>query len=93
MDKYTKGKVAQQFNRNSDIKASENFKDAVEDIALAHALSGNMDNFMLMTNTIAKVDAEKSLIHSIAESQKQTAQLGSMVTRILDKLDKKKTKK
>ena len=90
MDKYTKSKVAQQFNRNSDIKASEEFRKDIENIALTHAMAGNMDAFMLMTNTVAKIDSEVSLISHIAESQKQTNALGGMLAKIVDRLDKKK---
>ena len=92
MDKYTKSKVAQQFNRSSGISVSPEYKKSTEEIALAHAVAGNMDAFMLMTNTLAKVDADNNLLQIVAENQAQTAELSGLVAKVLGKLDKGKKK-
>ena len=92
MDKYTKSKVAQQFNRSSGISVSPEYKKSTEEIALARAVAGNMDAFMLMTNTLAKVDADNNLLQIVAENQAQTAELSGLVAKVLGKLDKGKKK-
>ena len=92
MDKYTKSQGAQQFNRSSGISVSPEYKKSTEEIALAHAVAGNMDAFMLMTNTLAKVDADNNLLQIVAENQAQTAALSGLVAKVLGRLDKGKKK-
>ena len=93
MDKFGKSKVASQFNRTNGVGVSPEFRKTTEDVALAHAVSGNMDSYMLMFNSLAKLDTEQSLLETVANQQAQTNELQGMLAKILGKATIKGRKK
>ena len=61
MDKYSKSKNHNTFNRANDINVSKEFVARMEKLCLASFLSGNMDAYVIGMNTLSKLDAQANL--------------------------------
>ena len=65
MDRYTKSNISRGFNRSSDIEVSKQLRDNIERAASLHLLAGNMTQYMLAMNSLAKIDTQASLIQDV----------------------------
>ncbi len=74
-DRYQKGQVAKQFNRNSDVEISTERREQIMGLALAHAASGNDHMFQLLFNTMAKTTTQAELQADVAETKALVAKL------------------
>ena len=61
MDKYSKSKNHNTFNRANDINVSKDFVSKMEKLCLAAFLSGNIDAYVVGMNTLSKLDAQANL--------------------------------
>lgn len=67
MDRYTKNKIAQGFNRANDIKVSTEGKRNIETVAIAHLAQGNLDGFVTGMSTLNKIEAEQAVVQDVAQ--------------------------
>tara|TARA_R110002020_G_C16242899_1_gene769251 strand:- start:1169 stop:1420 length:252 start_codon:yes stop_codon:yes gene_type:complete len=77
MDKYSKSKNHNTFNRSSDINVSKEFVRKMEKLCLASFLSGNMDAYVVGMNTLSKLDAQANLQADLSALKSSMANLSS----------------
>ena len=65
MDRYTKSNISRGFNRSNDIEVSKELRSNIERAASLHLLAGNMTQYMLAMNSLAKIDTQASLIQDV----------------------------
>ena len=61
MDRYSKSQLARNFNRSNDIEVSDEFKQRLEDKAIAHLSAGNMTEYMVCMTTLGKIETMNAL--------------------------------
>ena len=67
MDKWQKNKIAQGFNRASEIKVSTKGKEAIESVAIAHLAAGNIDGFVTGMSTLNKIEVDSAVVQDVAQ--------------------------
>ena len=60
MNKNEKWQASQDFKRANDIVVKQETSDAIQDIALGHALIGNMSEFKMMMASLGKLTAQQN---------------------------------
>ena len=80
MDRYTKSKQAQQFNRQSDVTIGKQSRDRIEALMTAHYAAGNTDQFMMGVNALSKFDSQNDISQAIGV-------LATVVAKLDAKLD------
>ena len=65
MDRYTKSNISRGFIRSNDIEVSKELRSNIERAASLHLLAGNMTQYMLAMNSLAKIDTQASLIQDV----------------------------
>ena len=80
MDRYTKSNISRGFNRSSDIEVSKQLRDNIERAASLHLLAGNMTQYMLAMNSLAKIDTQASLIQDVNDLKDAVNKIATSTT-------------
>tara|TARA_X000001382_G_scaffold41572_1_gene27963 strand:- start:1096 stop:1371 length:276 start_codon:yes stop_codon:yes gene_type:complete len=65
MDKWSKQDVSKGFKRIEGVEVSPELKANIEKAASLHLLAGNMTQYMLAMNSLAKIDSQASLNNAV----------------------------
>tara|TARA_Y100001938_G_C8018820_1_gene394076 strand:+ start:214 stop:456 length:243 start_codon:yes stop_codon:yes gene_type:complete len=65
MNRYQKDAVLKQHNRSQDIQVSNDTKNKIEAIAVAHLAAGNTTEFAMAMNTLGKIDTQAEIMDQI----------------------------
>ena len=80
MDRYTKSNICRGFNRSSDIEVSKELRSNIERAASLHLLAGNMTQYMLAMNSLAKIDTQASLIQDVNDLKDAVNKIATSTT-------------
>ena len=75
MDRNLKYQSGRSFNRASDVKVSEDFRNKIETIATCHLTAGNTDEYIVAFNTLSKIDSPKNIEAALTTVLQQNAAL------------------
>ena len=75
MDRNLKYQSGRSFNRASDVKVSEDFRNKIETIATCHLTAGNTDEYIVAFNTLSKIDSAKNIQDALTTVLQQNAAL------------------
>ena len=75
MDRNLKYQSGRSFNRASDVKVSEDFRNKIETIATCHLTAGNTDEYIVAFNTLSKIDSAKNIDDALTTVLQQNAAL------------------
>mgnify|MGYP003114680189 FL=1 len=65
MNKWDKSDVSKGFKRIEGVEVSPQLKANIEKAASLHLLAGNMHQYMLAMNSLAKIDSQASLTNAV----------------------------
>ena len=80
MDRYTKSNISRGFNRSNDIEVSKELRSNIERAASLHLLAGNMTQYMLAMNSLAKIDTQASLIQDVNDLKDAVNKIATSTT-------------
>ena len=80
MDRYTKSNISRGFNRSTDIEVSKELRANIERAASLHLLAGNMTQYMLAMNSLAKIDTQASLIQDVNDLKDAVTKIAASTT-------------
>ena len=80
MDRYTKSNISRGFNRSNDIEVSKELRSNIERAASLHLLAGNMTQYMLAMNSLAKIDTQASLIQDVNDLKDAVTRIAASTT-------------
>ena len=65
MDRWSKQDVSKSFKRAEGIEVSEDLRKNIEKAASLHLLAGNMTQYMVAMNSLAKLDTQATLTKAL----------------------------